>query len=148
MNQLQGNWNYQSFTSFGADVDRSQQPPDVKTPAQICAPWTLPSVMQFATDESGKVSGSATLGPIRFNITGFSNPPDNRVPSGIQLVVTVDAAFARAVTGIDADTVYKLQGSFLKDSDHIVGTVVAISNDLGFQSDGTSGPFVLYPALS
>lgn len=95
--------------------------------------------MDFATDSSGKITGTAKLGPIDFNITGTIEPAvDAWIPEGIELVVTV------AMTA----SVYHLRGYFLKDSDHIVGTVVAISNDLAFQRYpvGTSGPFVLYPA--
>jgi hypothetical protein len=44
--------------------------------------------------------------------------------------------------------VYNLRGFFLENSEHIVGTVVAMANDLAFQPVGTSGPFVLYPASS
>lgn len=148
MKELQGKWNYQSFCSFAADVDRTKQPPDVKRPARIAGPWTPPSVMEFTTDEFGKVTGSANLGPIEFKIRGLSNPPNKDISDGIQLVVTVDAAIAQVVTGIKKDAVYNLQGSFLANSDHIVGTVVCISNDLGFQPDGTAGPFVLYPVAA
>lgn len=148
MNSLQGKWNYQSFTSLGAQFNREEgKPPEVKVPTQLSAAWTPPAIMDFSTDDSGKVIGTANLDGIQFKIVGASNPPDNSLPEGIQLLVTVDAAFASAVTGIAADSVYKLQGSFLKDSDHIVGTVVCVSNDLGFQPDGTSGAFVLYPVV-
>jgi hypothetical protein len=39
-------------------------------------------------------------------------------------------------------------GYFLADSDHVVGTVVTLGNDLGWQPAGASGPFVLYPVRS
>jgi hypothetical protein len=99
--------------------------------------------MEFVTDASGKVSGSAELGPLKFIIVGSITPaveglPEraaNPLPEGIDLVVTVPA------TG----SVYNIRGFFLADSTHIVGTVVAISTDLGLQPAGTSGPFVLYP---
>lgn len=44
--------------------------------------------------------------------------------------------------------VYKLRGFFLDRSNHVVGTVVAISNDLARQPAGASGPFVLFPVPS
>lgn len=143
MKELQGKWNYQSFCSFAAVVDRTTSRPDEKRPALVAGPWTPPSVMEFVTDAAGKVTGSAKLGPIEFKITGSVTPavdgiPEraaNSLPEGVELVVTVESKGA----------VYKLRGYFLAGSDHIVGTVVAISNDLGFQPAGTSGPFVLYP---
>jgi hypothetical protein len=146
MKELQGKWNYQSFCSFAAVADRSaapNAPPTVMRPALITGPWTPPSVMEFATDLAGKVTGSAELGPLKFMITGAITPAvsgiadraANPLPEGIDLVVTVEK------TG----SVYNLRGFFLAGSNHIVGTVVAISNDLGLQPAGTSGPFVLYP---
>ena len=141
MKELKGKWNYQSFVSVPADVDRSKPPTDpehIKRPALIASAWTPPSEMDFTTDSSGNIKGTANLGRIVFEITGTIKPAlDAWIPEGIDLVVTV------AMTS----SVYHLRGYFLKDSDHIVGTVVAISNDLAFQPHpvGTSGPFVLYP---
>lgn len=99
--------------------------------------------MEFSTDSEGNISGRAELGPIEFSITGAITPvldgiPErgaSPLPEGVELVVTV------AATG----SVYNIRGYFLDGSDHIVGTVVAISNDLGLQPAGTSGPFILYP---
>ena len=39
---------------------------------------------------------------------------------------------------------YKIRGFFLAGSDYLVGTVLAVRNDLARQPDGTSGPFVLF----
>ncbi len=99
--------------------------------------------MEFVTDSAGNVTGNAKLGPIEIMIEGSITPPAAGIPEraanplaeGIELVITV------ASTG----SVYNLRGYFLTGSDHIVGTVVSISNDLGLQPVGTSGPFVLYP---
>ena len=135
MKQIQGKWYYQSFCQSAADVDRSKSPPEVKKPPLIAGPWTPPSIMELVTDAVGNVTGTAKLGPIDFKISGSVKPESDKIPEGIELEVTVEKFAA----------VYKLRGFFLANSDHIVGTVVAISNDLGFQPDGTSGPFVLYP---
>jgi len=146
MKELKGEWNYQSFCSFAAVADRSAgptAPPHVLRPAQSAAPWTPASIMQFETHSGGKVTGTANLGPIEFAIEGVITPPAAGIPAraapslpeGIELTVTV------ASTG----SVYKLRGYFLTGSNHIVGTVVGISNDLGLQPVGTSGPFVLFP---
>ncbi len=149
MKKLQGKWNYQSFCSFAAVADRSAAPPTpprVARQALVAGPWAPLSVMEFETDADGKVTGSAQNGPLVFNIVGSVTPamegiPErgaSPLPEGIELVVTVPA------TG----TEYKLRGFFLAGSNHIVGTVVALSNDLGLQPAGTSGPFVLHPATS
>lgn len=146
MRTLQGKWNYQSFCSSGAVADRSAptpNPPMVLRAPLVAAPWTPASIMEFATDPEGKISGSANLGPIEFKIIGSITPaleglPERAaapLPEGVDLVVTV------AATG----SVYNIRGYFLPDSNHIVGTVVAIANDLGLQPPGTSGPCVLYP---
>ena len=71
-------------------------------------------------------------------ILALLSPEVTRFPKGSSCQVTVEKFAA----------VYKLRGFFLANSDHIVGTVVAISNDLNFQPDGTSGPFALYPVKS
>lgn len=136
MKELHGKWNYQSFASVPADVDRSKTPPTVKRPALIAGPWAPQSVMEFATDSAGNVTGSVTLGPLSGKITGSIKPAVDGIPEGIELVVTIEKT----------SSVYNLRGFFLEDSNHIIGSVVAISNDLGFQPVGTSGPFVLYPA--
>jgi hypothetical protein len=133
--ELQGKWNYQSFCPFAAIVDRTKTPPEVKRPALIAGPWTPPAIMEFVTDASGKVTGHAKAGPFEFKIGGSVKPEANGIPEGIELTVTVESISAE----------YSLRGFFLTDSDHIVGTVVTIGNDLGSQPIGTSGPFVLYP---
>ena len=143
---LNGRYNYQSFAANAAVADRSAgpaAPPRVIRPPQIAAPWTPASVMEFATSAEGVVTGSANLGPIEFKIEGRITPTEagiadraaNPLPEGVDLTVTVPATGAT----------YRLRGFFLNDSDHLVGTVVAVSRDLGMQPDGTSGPFVLYP---
>jgi|GEM_PF-2430102 len=144
--ELQGKWNYQSFCSFAAVADRSAASPATPKemrPALIAGPWTPPAIMEFVTDSAGKVTGSAKLGPLEFTIVGSITPAvegiaeraANSLPEGVELVVAVRS------TG----SVYNIRGYFLAGSTHIVGTVVAISNDLGLQPAGTSGPFVLYP---
>jgi hypothetical protein len=138
MKELQGKWNYQSFIDLPAIVDRTQSPPEIKRAALIAAPWTPPSIMEFSTDASGNVIGSAKLGPLEFKITGSVTIATDTIPEGIELTVNVER------TG----TAYLLRGYFLHNSDHIVGTVVALSNDLGFQPPGSSGPFILYPVVS
>jgi hypothetical protein len=151
MAALNGKYNYQSFVANAAVADRSaglDVPPKVIRPPQIAAVWTPASIMEFSTDESGVVTGSASLVmrdvTLQFKIDGKITAAEapildraaNPLPEGVELTITIPGTRAS----------YRLRGYFLKDSDHVVGTVVAISGDLGLQPDGTSGPFILYPA--
>ena len=138
MTEIQGKWHYQSFCQFAGEVDTSKNPPEVKKLPLIAGPWAPPAVMELVKDAAGNITGTAKLGPIESKVSGSVKPTRDNIPEGIELVVTVERFKA----------IYKLQGFFLANSDHIVGTVVAISNDLGYQPDGTSGPFVLYPDRS
>lgn len=133
MPSLTGKWNYQSFVAVPAGMDGLKSP-------QIAAPWTPPAVMEFSTDGTGAITGSAQLvtpaGSVDFKIAGKLLPAEGSLPEGIELKVTVEKVAAS----------YSLRGYFVKDSDHIVGSVVALSNDLRGRPPGTSGPFILYPA--
>ena len=75
---------------------------------------------------------------VEFKISGSVQRAVDSIPEGVELVVTVESVAA----------MYNLRGFFLANSDQIVGTVVSIGNDLGFQPVGTSGPFVLYQLRS
>jgi hypothetical protein len=146
MAALNGKYNYQSFVANAAVADRSaglDVPPKVIRPPQLAALWTPSSLIEFCT-EAGLVTGSGKLGPLEVKIDGKITAAEapildraaNPLPEGVELTITIPGTRAS----------YRLRGYFLKDSDHVVGTVVAISGDLGLQPDGTSGPFILYPA--
>lgn len=135
MKELNGTWRYQSFCPLAAVADRTQSPPKVLIPAQMAGPWVPSALMEFTTDEFHKITGTATLGPLTFEISGSITPAMDTIPEGIELVIIREATQSR----------YNLRGFFLAQSNHIVGTVVAISNDLGLQPVGTSGPFILFP---
>ncbi len=144
MRTLQGRWYYQSFAALVADADRSKTPPEVKRPPLIAAPWTPRAVMELATDAAGVVTGTAKLRDVEFKIKGAIKPATGPFPDGIQLPEGVELT---VVVERFAAT-YSLRGYFLEDSDHVVGTVAGLGNDLGLQPAGTSGPFVLYPVRS
>jgi hypothetical protein len=141
VNEINGKWWYQSFCPLAAIVDRTQSPPKVQLSAQIAGPWTPSTIMEFKT-EADKIAGSAKLGSYTFKINGSLTPVIDstgfKIPKGFELTIVVD--------GIPTE--YKLRGFFLINTKHLVGTVVAIRNDLGGQPDGTSGPFLLFPAES
>ena len=145
MKTLEGRWNYLSFAAKPAEIDRSHIVPKMKEPPNLCAEWTPPSIMEFSTDDAGHVTGEASIGPIQFSIEGSVLQPTDGNRGGIDLTVTVKSILARHLTHNDDDSVYRMVGSFLPNSTYIVGSVLCLSNDLGFMPQGTSGPFVLYP---
>lgn len=104
----------------------------------MAGPWTPPLTMELVTDASGKVTGSGMILSLRADIEGVVKAATGGVPETVELSVTVAGGAAAAV--------YHLQGCFLADSDHVVGTVVSLGNDLAMQPIGTSGPFALYPS--
>lgn len=128
MASLNGEWSYRSFRGGAND-----------TPPEILVPWAPPGELDVKTDDSGKVTGTLTFAPgVALAITGAVTSGDaaRHIPEGVEL------------TGEGLSAVYKVHGFFITGSDHIVGTVVAEKNDLARQADGTSGPFVLFPARS
>lgn len=136
MATLNGKYFYRSFTSRAGTAVPSVKP-------EIAAPWTPPGVLEVATDENGKVAGTLSFPgytPTVFTVTGSVTPATGDTPEGILL--KGEASFA----------VYDIRGFFLADrgSDHVIGTVVAIQNDLGLspRPNGTSGPFYLFPVKS
>jgi len=91
-------------------------------------------VLEVTTDQSGRITGTLTFGPgVARTITGSVTPAAGKLPEGIEL------------SGEGPSALDNLRGFFLAGSDHVVGTVVAIRNDLGKQPAGTSGPFVTFP---
>jgi len=135
MATLNGKYHYRSFTA------REGTAPSVK--AEIAAPWTPPGVLEVTTDGNGKVTGTLSFppfSPVVFTVTGSVTAPSGDIPEGVLL------------KGEASSAVYDIRGFFLSDkgSDHIVGTVVAIQNDLGPspRPNGTSGPFYLFPITS
>jgi hypothetical protein len=133
MANLDGMWFYQSFCPKSGTKDN---------PPQIAAPWAPPGELQATTDATtGKVSGTLKFAPgVELAISGAITPAADGVPEGIEL------------TGENPMAAYNIRGYFIPGSvgpasgPVIVGTVVAVRNDLARQPVGTSGPFVLFPA--
>ena len=130
---MDGLWFYQSFCP---------QRGTESTPPQIAAPWAPPGQLQAATDAAtGKVTGTLKFAPgVELAVSGSITPAADRVPEGIELI------------GENASAAYNIRGYFIPGTvgpasgPVIVGTVVAVRNDLAEQPVGTSGPFVLFPA--
>jgi hypothetical protein len=132
---LNGTWIYQSFR------------PSMAPPAPV-VPWSPPAKLSVTTDATGKVDGTLTI-PL---------PPGAPKP---ELVLAISGSITPAVAGQwplpegvqltgkgGSDSVNQLVGYFVPGgaSPVIVGTVYAVKNDPAGEPDGTSGPFVLFPA--
>ncbi|MGH6796133.1 MAG: hypothetical protein ACREDD_09790 [Methylocella sp.] len=129
MAQLNGRWSYRSFRSVANG-----------TLSPTVLPWAPPGELVATTDATGKITGKLTFahGWVALTVTGSVTPAAEKegLPEGIE------------VTGEGLMAVYKLRGYFLDHSGHVVGTVIAVRNDLGQQPDGTSGPFALFKISS
>jgi len=104
--------------------------------------------LSVTTDATGKVDGTLTI-PL---------PPGTAKP---ELVLAISGSITPAVPGQrplpegvkltgkgGSDSGNELVGYFVPGgaSPVIVGTVYAVKNDPAGEPDGTSGPFVLFPA--
>jgi hypothetical protein len=131
MENLDGKWIYQSFRPECGDGEM---------PAQIAVPWAGGGNFNGTTDpKTGIVSGTLAFGRgIELAISGSITPAGGHGPRGVEL------------KGEGHSSLNHIRGYFIEGSPHplIVGTVVAVHNDLAKQPDGTSGPFVLYKASS
>ena len=130
MTALNGKWSYRSFCPTRGTPEREPQ---------IAAPWSPAGVMDVVSDAAGKIYGELIFGAgqkeLRLKITGRLTPEQAGLPEGIELVGEGPN-----------DSLTQLRGYFVSGTQPlIVGTVVAIKNDLALQPPGTSGPFILYP---
>jgi hypothetical protein len=100
--------------------------------------------LSVTTDATGKVDGKLKFpsapGGLELTISGSITPAiAGKLPEGIEL------------TGEGGhQSVNKLRGYFIAGSAGplIVGTIVAVKNDPLGRPNGTSGPFVLFPATT
>jgi hypothetical protein len=130
MDNLDGTWIYQSFRPERGGGE---------APSRICVPWAPPATLNVSTDpKTGKVVGSLDFGHgIELSISGSVTPAGQYWPQGIEL------------TGEGHSSLNQIRGYFIEGNAGplIVGTVVAIRNDLTKQPDGTCGPFVLFQTI-
>jgi hypothetical protein len=128
---LSGTWIYYSFCPKSGSADSLPQ---------LAAPWAPRGELNVSTD-SGQVKGSLTFAPgVELTVSGSITPATATVPEGVDLV------------GEGLSAVYNIRGFFIDGTTgpssrpSIVGTVLAVRNDLGKQPPGTHGPFVLFPS--
>ena len=102
--------------------------------ANLAVPWSPPGVLEATTDADGEVRGTLTFAPgVALKVSGRIVPATEHCPASVEL------------TGEGLSSVNRIKGYFIPGSDHVVGTIRCVANDLLKQPDGTSGPFVLFP---
>lgn len=127
---LNGKWSYRSFRNELIEVSNGEL---VGTP-QLAVPWAPPGELEVSTDKNETISGTLTFRPgVTLTVQGKLISATDKLPAGVDLM------------GEGLSAVYKIRGQFIPGSDHVVGTVICLTNDLGKQPDGTWGWFVLFP---
>lgn len=131
MENLDGSWTYKSFRP------QSESP---GVPTQIAVPWAKQGDLEVTTDpETGLIVGTLQFAPgIGLAVSGSITPATEVLPQGVEL------------TAEGLSSINRIRGYFVPMDGRtvVVGTVVAVQNDLAGQPDGTSGPFLLFPAAA
>ena len=126
---LNGSWFYESFCSHN--------------PTELAAPWAPRGELLVTTDEAGNVKGTLKFAPgAELAVSGTITPAAGKLPAGVDLtgegmggsVNKIRGFWIAGTGGVASGTV-------------IVGTVKCLQKDPGHMPDGTSGPFVLFPAV-
>ena len=127
---LNGKWSYRSFRHAPIVLMNGQ----VDGNPELATPWSPPGVLEVATGETGEVVGTLSFAPgIVLKVSGRIISATDKSPASIEL------------TGEGLSSVNKIKGFFIPGSDHVVGTIICVANDLLKQPNGTLGPFVLFP---
>ena len=140
---LKGKWSDHSFRHDPIVVKNGNKDAEVEGNPDLLIPWSPPGVLDVNTDEQGEVTGTLTFPAVpgvALKITGHISPAADEKHLAC-LEITGEMATQKGLS------VNKLKGFFI-ESDHVVGTIVNLANDLGQhpQPVGTEGPFVLFPA--
>jgi hypothetical protein len=131
---LNGTWCYRSFRHAPIVLMNGK----VDGEPELAALWSPAGVLEVATSETGEVRGTLTFAPgIALNVSGKIIPAAGKAPAAVELTGE------GTVGGLSS--VNKIKGFFIPGSDHVVGTILAVTNDLARHPNGTIGPFVLYP---
>lgn len=127
---LNGKWSYRSFRHAPIVLKNGQVDGD----PELASPWSPLGTLEATTSETGEVVGTLSFAPgIALKVSGRIIPATDKSPASIEL------------TGEGLTSVNKIKGFFIPGSDHVVGTIMCIANDLLKQPNGTIGPFVLFP---
>ena len=127
---LNGKWSYRSFRHAPIVVKNGQ----VDGTPELALPWAPPGTLEAVTGEAGDVKGTLTFAPgVALKVTGTVHPATDKCPASVELI------------GEGLSSVNRIKGFFIPGSDHVVGTIMCVVNDLAKQANGTAGPFVLVP---
>ncbi len=127
---LNGKWSYRSFRHDPIVLKDGQ----IQGSPELAIPWSPPGVLEVTTDARGEVTGTLTFAPdVTLKVTGNIIPAADKCPASVEL------------TGKGLSSVNRIKGYFVPGSDHVVGTIMVVANDLSRQPNGTLGPFVLFP---
>jgi hypothetical protein len=127
---LNGKWSYLSFRHAPIVLKNGQVDGD----PELAEPWSTRGALEVTTGETGEVAGTLSFAPgIALKVSGRIIPATDKVPASIEM------------TGEGLTSVNKRKGFFIPGSDHVVGTIMCVANDLAKQPNGTVGPFVLFP---
>lgn len=129
---LKGKWSYRSFRHDPIVVKDGH----VEGNPELAKPWLPQGVLEVDTNEAGEITGKLIFTKeVVLDIKGRIIPASDQAPASVEL------------TGEFHSSVNKLKGFLIPGSDHIVGTILSIADDIGKQPIGTAGPFVLFPIL-
>lgn len=130
MNELNGKWAYCSFRQEPIVLKDGQ----VEGNPELATPWSPPGVLEVVTGECGEVMGTLTFAPeVALKVSGKITPATEKCPASVELI------------GEGLTSVNRIKGFFIPGSDHVVGTIMCVANDLLKRPNGTVGPFVLFP---
>ena len=131
---LNGKWSYRSFRHDPIVVKNGA----VDGNPELATPWSPPGVLEVTTSETGEVKGTLTFPPgIALKVSGRIIPAAGKVPAAVELIGEGGLASTPSVN--------KIKGFFIPESDHVIGTIMSVANDMLKQPNGTLGPFVLFP---
>lgn len=127
---LDGKWSYRSFRHDPIVLKDGK----VDGNPELATPWSPSGVLEVQTGLMGEVSGTLTFAPgVALKVWGKIVPAIDKTPASVEL------------TGDGLSSVNRIKGFFIPGSDHVVGTIMVVANDLMKQPNGTVGPFVLFP---
>jgi hypothetical protein len=127
---LNGKWSYRSFRHAPIVLKNGQ----VEGDPELAEVWSPVGALEVTTGETGEVAGTLSFAPgIVLKVWGRIIPATDKVPPSLEM------------TGEGLTSINKIKGFFIPGSDHVVGTIMCVANDLSKQPNGTVGPFVLFP---
>jgi hypothetical protein len=127
---MKGKWAYRSFRHEPIALKNGQ----VEGNPELAIPWSPPGILDVNTGDSGDVRGTLSFATgVVLDVSGKIKASSDKCPASVELI------------GEGFYSVNKIKGFFIPGSDHVVGTIMCLTNDLLRLPNGTLGPFVLFP---